>query len=142
MRPIKTWVATFDGASCRVFVYRDNARRLDELTDERRAGPHKPHFEDKLGRVHASVGARRSGMAPRTDPERRMEAEFVTALASNLAAKAAEGAFDQLIIAASPRALGAFRASAPKALADKVVRELHRAYLGGDEERLLAALAM
>jgi protein required for attachment to host cells len=141
MRQANTWVATFDEASCRVFSFNGVPRRLEELPGERRAGPHKPKFADRPGRVHASVGARRSSLAPRTDPERRLETDFVVALAADLAAKAEAGAFDRLIVAASPRALGAFRAAASRPLASKVVREIHKSFVNGDSARLFDALA-
>jgi protein required for attachment to host cells len=90
--------------------------------------------------VYASHGAQRSGVSPRTDPERRMEEKFVTSLVEHLSAKAGEKAFDELIVAASPRALGAFRACAPKTLTERVSREIHGDYVNVDPERLLTAL--
>lgn len=140
MKQPSTWVATFDEANCRVFSFNGVPRRLEEMTVERRAGPHKPTFDDRPGRSFSSVGPRRSGIAPRTDPERRLEDAFIDALAEHLAAKAEAGAFERLIVAASPRALGAFRAAAPKALAAKVVREIHGDYVNGEEARLAQAL--
>lgn len=140
MKRVRTWVVTFDGASCRIFSYDGVPRRLEEIESERREGPHKPQFDDRPGRVYASVGTGRSGVSQRTDPERRMEDEFVAALAEHLSERAADRAFDALIVAASPRALGAFRTLAAKALSDKVIREVHGDYAKGDPDRLLAAL--
>lgn len=140
MKQAKTWVATFDEAGARLFSFNGVPRRLEELEDERRTGPHKPQFADRPGRVHASVGERRSGMVPRTDPERKLEAAFVKALADDLALKAEAGAFDRLIVAASPRALGAFRAAAAKTLLAKVVREIHGDYVNGEATRLYEAI--
>lgn len=79
-------------------------------------------------------------MEPRSDPERHLEDAFVASLAKHLTGKLAENAFDELIVAAGPRALGAFRAVAPRALAERVTREVHGNYVNGDEDRLLAAL--
>lgn len=140
MRQQTTWVATFDEGAARLFSFNGVPRRLEELPDEARSAVTEPHFSDRPGRVHASVGERRSGIAPHTDPERRLETAFVDALTEHLEAKAAAGAFDRLIIAASPRALGAFRAAAGKALAAKVVREIHGDYVKGDPVRLAEAL--
>lgn len=140
MRQQKTWVATFDEAACRVFSFNGVPRRLEEMAEQHRTGPRKPRFTDRPGRVHASVGERRSGMAPRTDPERRLETRFVETLAAELAAKAQTGAFDRLIVAATPRALGAFRAAASKPLMDLVVREIHGDYVNGNVERLFEAI--
>lgn len=140
MKQKHIWVATFDGASARVFSYDGFPRRLQEVPEQRRDGPHKPDFDDRAGRVYSSAGHGRSGVEPHTDPERRLEDDFVAALAQQLTAKAAENAFDELIVAAGPRALGAFRTAAPRALADKVAREVHGNYVNGEENRLLEAL--
>jgi protein required for attachment to host cells len=140
MKQARIWVATFDEGGARIFSFNGVPRRLEEMEGERRSGPHRVQFADRPGRVHASIGERRSGMAPRTDPERRLETAFVEALAADLASKAEAGAFDQLIVAASPRALGAFRAAAAKSLAARVVRELNKSYLNIDTARLFEAL--
>jgi protein required for attachment to host cells len=113
---------------------------LEEIVGERRDGPHKPHFDERAGRVYSSVGPGRSAMSPRTDAERRIEDEFVLALVERLAVKAADDSFDQLIVAASARALGAFRAVAPKVLVDKVTREIHGDYVNDAQGRLLDAV--
>ncbi len=135
-----TWVATFDDANCRVFSFNGNPRRLEELAEERRSGQHKPEFEDRQGRVYSSASDRRSGMVPRTDPERKIEVAFVQGIAAHLAARAETGAFDRLIVAAGPRALGDFRAAAPKALTEKVSREINGNYVNAGQDRLLQAL--
>ncbi|MES1199934.1 MAG: host attachment protein [Pseudomonadota bacterium] len=140
MKQKNTWVATFDGASCRVFAYDGAPRHLEEIVTERRSGPHKPHFDDRPGRVYSSVGDGRSGVSHHTDPERRMEDTFVAELAEHLTVAAAGHSFDDLIIAASPRALGAFRRAAPKALIAKLARQIHGDYVNGDHKALLAAL--
>ena len=140
MRQSKIWVVTFDGASSRSFTYNGVPRRLEEIPEERRSGQHKPEFDDRPGRVYSSKGNQRSGVSHHSDPERRLEGEFVASLAESLAARAAEKAFDELVIAASPRALGAFRSGASKVLVDKVSREIHGDYVNDDFERLLAAL--
>ena len=141
MRHKTTWVATFDGASCRVFKLGGVPPRLKEIVGERRDGPHKPHFEERAGRVYSSVGPGRSAVSPRTDAERRIEDEFVLALVERLAVKAAGNSFDHLIVAASARALGAFRAVAPKVLIDKVTREIHGNYVNDAQGRLLDAVS-
>ena len=139
MRHPTTWVTTFDGAASRVFVLHGEEGRLVEIEDERRDGPHKPEFDERAGRVHESMGASRSGMSSHTDPERRMEDDFVRAHAAHLAEMAKTRAFQALIVAAGPRALGAFRKAAPKALADVVTREISGDYVNGDPAQLYAA---
>lgn len=140
MNPEITWVATFDGASCRIFTLGGTPDRLDEIVGERREGPHKPNFDERPGRVYSSVGRGRSGVSHHTDPERRMEDDFVSGLAQHLAARAADGSFDRLIVAAGSRALGAFRTAAPKLLTDKVAREINGNHVNGGQEQLLLAV--
>jgi protein required for attachment to host cells len=139
MKQKNTWVATFDGAGARIFALEGAPRRLEEILAERRDGPHRPHFEDRPGRVHNRVGEGRSGVSEHTDAERRMEDAFVADMASHLNAAHVRRAFDALIIAAGPRALGAFRAAAPEALG-AITREIHGDYVNGDHKALLAAI--
>ncbi len=140
MKHKHTWVATFDGASSRTFKFDGSPRRLEEIVGERRDGPHKPHFDGPAGTVYSSVGPGRSSVEPHSDAERGLEDAFVASLAEHLAGRLAEGAFDELIVAAGPRALGAFRTVAPRALAEKVTREVHGNYVNGTQSRLLDAL--
>ncbi len=63
-----------------------------------------------------------SGVSHHTDPERRLEDGFVASLVSHFVEMASEKAFDKLIVAAGPRALGAFQANAPKSLTELVKR--------------------
>lgn len=140
MRRKTIWVTTFDGASSRTFRFEGATPRLEEIVGERRDGPHKPHFDERAGRVYSSVGHARSSVEPHSDAEQGLEAAFAASLAEHLASRLAEGAFDELIVAAGPRALGAFRAAAPRALAEKVMREVPGNYVNGDKSRLLDAL--
>lgn len=140
MRQAGVWVVTFDGASSRAFSYNGVPRQLTELPAEARSGQHKPEFDDRAGRVFSSMGKQRSGVSHHKDPERLLEENFVASLVDRLVQLAAGKSFDQLIVAAAPRALGAFRAVAPKALTDKIIREVHGDYVNDDPQRLLAAI--
>ena len=138
MRQRKIWVATFDGGSCKVHTYDGVPRRLVPLEGGDFAGPHKPHHDDRPVRVYASDGERRSASEPRTDAERALEDAFVAEVVEFLHAAHKAGQYDDLVIAAAPRALGAFRRLAPPELA--VLREIDGDYVNDARERLLAAL--
>ncbi len=142
MRQEKQWVATFNGASARAFTYDGAPRILVEVDGARREGPHKPDFDDRATRVHESLGERRSGASPETDPERRLEDKFIEGYAALLESHRARGDFDELIVAASPRALGAFRKALTPELAKVVVREIHGDHVNGGAESLRDALAL
>jgi protein required for attachment to host cells len=142
MRQQKQWVATFNGASARAFTFNGVPRALAEIADARRQGRHKPDYDDRATRVHSSLGDRRSGASAETDPERRLEDEFVERLVDYLETRRLNGDFDELIVAAAARALGAFRKAAGPALAKSVVREIHGDHVNSDIENLREALAL
>ncbi|MGE3249664.1 MAG: host attachment protein [Hyphomonadaceae bacterium] len=135
-----TWVAAFDGAACRVFHYRAGARELLELTEEARNGPHKPHFGAPADTVYSSASTHRGAPEPRTDAERNLEDAFVAQITAHLETRAATRAFQRLIVAAGPRALGAFRERASSKLKARVTREIVGDYVSADTKTLLSAL--
>jgi protein required for attachment to host cells len=140
MRARKTWIATFNGAECRVFEYEGAPRRLVEVDGAHLSGAHKPDFADRATRVFSSASPRRSAAEPRTDAERALEDAFVAEVAEFLALAAKAESFDDLVIAAGPRALGAFRKAAPKTVSDRVKRELHADLVGSSPPEILAAV--
>lgn len=64
---------------------------------------------DRPGRAFASAGHGRSAMEPATDPVEKIEVDFAKSLADMLNEKLTKKAFDRLIIAAAPQALGNLR---------------------------------
>ena len=136
----RIWIATFNGAECRIYGYDGSPRSLKEMEDGVFSGPRKPEYSDRQTRVHSSTSDRRSGAEPRSDAERALESVFVADVVEHLSEAARADRFDDLIIAASPRALGAFRHLAPKELQARIVREIDGDYVGAERERLLAAL--
>jgi protein required for attachment to host cells len=142
MRQRNIWVVTFDGASCAVHTYDGVPRRLAPVLGGAFAGAHKPHHTDRPVRVFSSAGERRSTSEPRTDPERALEDTFVAGIVAYLQAAQQRRAFDDLIIAAVPRALGAFRNLAPQVLKETVIREIDGDYVNAGVEQLTAALEL
>lgn len=136
----RIWIATFNGAECRIFGYDGSPRSLTVLDDGAFSGPRKPEFSDRQTRVYAAASDHRSNAEPPTDPERAMEAAFIADIVTHLADAAHADRFDDLIVAASPRSLGAFRKLAPPELARRVVREIDGDHVKSDAATLLAAL--
>jgi protein required for attachment to host cells len=135
------WLATFDGASARLFAIDREAERCTPVDIEVADGPHRQHFEDRPTTTHQSVGARRGSGDLQTDPERAVEDRFVKALAENLARRAEAGAFEQIVIAAGPRALGAFRAAAPPSLKSRVKDEIAKDLVNEPAANVYARIA-
>lgn len=123
----RTWLATFDGASARLYAVDRATKRCAQLPLGVWTGPHKPSFEDQPDTVRQSVGEARGMGEPRVNAERELEADFIARLAEELLSRADD--YDELIVAAAPRALGAFREVAPGALKTRVNAELAHDYV-------------
>ena len=132
-----TALVTFNGAGARAFIYDRTGPKLTALAGFPMAGDRKPELEDRPGRVFQSFSARRSATEPASDPEQQLEREFVTSVAGQLSRLADERAFDHLIVAATPRALGYWREVAAKSLTSAVRAELTADHVNSDDKTLL-----
>jgi protein required for attachment to host cells len=129
MKKTVTWILIADGAQARVLENTGPGKGLQQLTGlDWSIEPLQAQdiVTDKPGRSHSSVGSSRSGMEPKTDPVAHREAEFVRDLIARLDKKAQEGAFDRLVIAAAPIALGEIRKAMSPQLKKLVVAELNK----------------
>jgi len=126
-----TWVATFDGGEARVFR-KEAGGALRELESESLSAPHRAG--DAPGEVRADG-------EPKTYSEPMTEAGFVEKVADRLAGRARSGAFDRLIVAAGPKALGEFRKVAPDPLREKIVAEVDKDHVHTPVKQLEQALS-
>lgn len=127
MKATKTWILIADGARARVLENTGPGKGLSEVNGlEFSQEPLKNQdiVSDKPGRAFSSAGYGRSGMEPPTDPADKREADFVAGLADVLDQKLQSGAFDRLIIAAAPQALGNLRKALSARVQEKVLAEL------------------
>lgn len=127
MKATKTWILIADGARARVLENTGPGKGVNEvdgLEFSQEPLQNKDIMTDKPGRAFSSVGHGRSGMEPPTDPADKREADFVANLANVLDKKLQKGAFDRLIIAAAPQALGNLRKALSAQVQDKVHAEL------------------
>lgn len=117
-----TWVATFDGASARVFKA-DEQGRLSEVPNE------------------AAEGSRKDAHEPTTEPNHENKDAFVAAFADRLAKLAQRNKFDRLVIAAEAHAMGAFRKAASKPLQQVIAAEVVKDYANTPVKELETRLA-
>lgn len=118
------WIAVADGRKAILLENLGGALnpKLRVLSTEEIVNPpSRDHGADRAGRMNdgRSGGMRRSAVEA-TDFHQLTEDRFVAAFAASLDAAAAAGAFDRLVIAAPPAALGVLRA----ALSDRVKARL------------------
>lgn len=123
MKKTTTWILIADGTQARVLEHTGPGKGLASVSGLDWSIPPLQTQDinaDRPGRSFSSVGPGRSAMEPKTDPAQHREAEFVRTVAAVLEDKAKAGAYDRLVIAAAPLALGNLR----KALSDHVKKTL------------------
>lgn len=129
MKKTVTWVLIADGAQARVLENTGPGKGLKQVegldwTIETLQA--QDIVTDRPGRSFSSVGSGRSAMEPKTDPVAHRETEFVKAVAATLDRKHQSGAFDRLVVAAAPIALGDLRKALSPAVKKTVVAELNK----------------
>lgn|SRR5690606_1651763 len=127
MKPIVTWVLIADGAAAKVFRNTGPGKGLEairELQFEEEPLQARDIMSDRQGRSFSSAGAGRSAMDHPSDPVQLREERFVKSVTEVLDKKCLEGAFDRLIIAAAPTALGDIRGALTDRLKQSLLAEL------------------
>ncbi|QQR34499.1 host attachment protein [Devosia oryziradicis] len=128
MKKTVTWVLIADGAQARVLENTGPGKGLKQVDgldwaiDPLQA---QDIVTDRPG-SKSGGGAFGGGMEPRTDPVEHRETQFVKSVAATLDRKQQQGAFDRLVIAAAPIALGDLRKAISPAVKKAVVAELNK----------------
>lgn len=129
MKKTVTWILIADGTQARVLEHNGPGKGLTTIKGlDWSIEPLQSQDidSDKPGRGHSSGGSARSSMEPKTDPAQHREAEFVRSVASVLDKKALEGAYDRLVVAAAPIALGNLRKVMSDHVKKTIVAELDK----------------
>lgn len=129
MKPIKTWVLIADGARARVLENDGPGKGLTAIDRLVFKGDHAATHDivdDREGRIHDSHGPGRSAIDARSDPHRELKRTFAHHLADVLAHELDGGAYDRLVIVATPVTLGDLRKQLPAKVAAKVTGEVHK----------------
>ena len=130
MRPALIWILVADGQKARFLA---SEKRNEDLVAAMpdMAVPNPPSREqgtERPGRVHESVGARRSAYEPPTDPHRQGKRDFARSVADTLLEKTRAGAFDKLIVVAPPEMLGDLRSFMAPETRDRLIGERAKDY--------------
>lgn len=127
MKPNRTWVLIADGARARVLQNEGPGKGLEAIDRLVFHGDHaatRDIVDDREGRTHQSHGPGRSAIDARSDPHRELKKSFAHVLADAMAQELDAGAFDRLVIVASPVTLGDLRKVLAPKVAAKVIGEL------------------
>lgn len=125
MKAQTNWIVIADGNQARIFENNGVGKGLRQIDHvEQTPKSATEIMADKPGRSFSSVGQGRSAMEPPTDPVQKREADFMRALAERLDDGARDGAFDRLVLAAAPRALGDIRQALSDHVRETLIAEL------------------
>jgi protein required for attachment to host cells len=128
MKRTVTWIVVADGDQAKLFEHEGPGKGLRALSDLNLQQEHlkaRDIMADRPGRSGnlAAPGAR-AAVDYRTDPVQLRERRFLVRLADLLEEQRVAGAFDRLVIAAAPAALGEIRPALSAAVAQTVIAEL------------------
>jgi protein required for attachment to host cells len=128
MKPTRTWIVIADGDRAKIFEHGGPGKGLRPVKDLSLEQEHLRAGEimaDKPGRAAAGTApGSRAAMEYHTDPVEVRERRFVERLADVLEKKRAEGAFERLVIAAAPAALGDLRPALSEEVRNTILAEL------------------
>lgn len=128
MKAKVTWILVADGATAKVFEHSGPGTGLtavDGLIFEQEPLRAGEIMADRPGRSFSTGSAHgRSAMEYSSDPVAVRERRFVENVAAELERRHQQRAFDRLIIAAAPTALGDLRPALSKGLKDTIMAEL------------------
>jgi protein required for attachment to host cells len=128
MKATKTWIVVADGDQAKIFEHDGPGKGLHPIKDLSLEQEHlkaRDIMADKPGRAFSSAGpGSRSAVDYRSDPVEVRERRFVERLAEVLDQRRRDGAFDRLVIAAAPAALGDLRPALSDEVKDAILAEL------------------
>lgn len=129
MKAKTTWILIADGAQAKVFEHKGpgkGLRIIEDLQFEQEPLQAREIMADRPGSSIGSQGVRSSGggVEYSSDPVAVRERRFVESVAEELEKRLQKGAFERLIVAAAPTALGDLRPAFSKNLRDTIVAEL------------------
>ena len=127
MKKTVTWVLIADGAQARVLENTGPGKGL-KLVEGLDFAIQPLQAQDIVTDRNGSKsgGGSHGGFESRTDPVAHRETAFVKSLADMLNRKQQSGAFDRLVIAAAPIALGDIRKAISPAVQKLVIAELNK----------------
>jgi protein required for attachment to host cells len=124
-----TWVLALDGQRAHLFSFTDADATLVPIEGwlsgdaERHAGEDAAH---RIAGDHPHSGHARHAKNPKADPHFRRKEDFIKAVAGHINHACATNAFDSLVIAAPPAALGELRHDLSAQVHKRIKSELHQ----------------
>lgn len=124
MKKTVTWILIADGTQARVLEHAGPGKGLASIKNLEWSIP--PLQTQQIDTDRSGRGAAGGVMESKTDPAQHREAEFVRSVAAVLDEKAKSGAYDRLVIAAAPIALGNLRKAISEHVKKTILAELDK----------------
>jgi len=128
MKPTITWIVLADGDQAKLFENEGPGKGLHALKDlmlEQEPLAAQDIMSDRPGRAsNPSSPGSRAAVGYKTDPVDLRERRFLERLADMLETKRNEGAFQRLVIAAPPTALGELRPVLSNGVRETILAEM------------------
>ncbi len=123
----RLWIVITDGEHARIVVPGPAAGAFHTERAEDSATAHKRSTElgsDAPGRAFESSGSTRHAIAPKHDPHEMAKQRFLQSVAAQINQADAEGAFDELVLAAPAGEIAELRDALDRGAAAKVIGTL------------------
>jgi protein required for attachment to host cells len=136
-----TWILAADRAKARLFAFDRDSDAIVELEDfvnPDSRGREPPR--DRPPRAHDRQGASRHVIEPHTQPGAKADATFARELDSVLEQGRVDHRYEDLVLIAPPRFLGALNAALGSHVRAHVVAELPKGIAGADARDIVAQL--
>lgn len=136
-----TWILAADRAKARLFSFDGDPDSITELEDFVNPNGHgRQPAQDRPPRTHDRQGASRHVIEPRTSPRDKADESFARELDSVLERGRVDHRYQDLVLIAPPRFLGALNAALSSHVRARVVAELPKGVAGADAQDILAHL--
>lgn len=124
-----TLVVVADASSAHFYKTHDRGSTLERATTSLGAPANPASHDiksDRPGRTYQSMGNARSAISPKTDPHQKAEDAFTRVLARHLDELTGDSTYQDIVIFAPPVFLGVLRKDLSRAVAAKIVKEVHK----------------
>lgn len=140
----KRWLLVAESARARIYsqvVGDDSLGEVEDLTHPESRLHDRDLVSDGPGRAFDSAGQGRHAMEPGVHMHQHEAQVFARRIATHLQSACAEGAFDELVIAAPPKFLGLLREQLSPTIRSRLTNTIHKNLIRSTPAELARHLA-
>ncbi|NNK78491.1 MAG: host attachment protein [Litoreibacter sp.] len=123
MKPVETWILLANATFARVVANRGPGKGIVAMGGKTWRADPPVDYSDEAGHARMNTTYSQASLTSK-DPKELAEHIFATQLAEKMIEFRRKGAYDRLIVVASPHMLGSLRETLPDAVTDTVAAEV------------------